>query len=143
MLLDSALSFRQSSTSGSSSKPGTLVDEEPLQEFIYTAYGYDAQERVLCAAVFQSEELPRSYTYFDYGDETIDSAEFGIIWYTDRYQLHKVGRLVRSTDQTPLYYAEFSPSDGQAQWMIEVYHYDKQARLERVNSRRVRRAVES
>src|SRR5574341_2406033 len=132
--VDSAFELQAEFYRRFNAKPGTLVEEEPLQEFIYIAYGYDSQERVLCAAVFQSEELPRTYAYYDYDEASIDLAEFGIVWYTDRYDLRKVGRLVQAVDGTPLTYAEFFATDGQAQWMIEVYRYAQQGRMERVET---------
>jgi hypothetical protein len=123
-------------------RPGTLVEEEPVSAYMYNAYGYDAQGRVICAALFQQEELPRLYTFYTYGDGFIDLAEFGIEYYTDRYHLTKVGRLAQPVGQSPVRYAEFtSRTDGSGGFMIEEYQYDDLRRLARVTAAQIGEAV--
>jgi hypothetical protein len=115
-------------------KAGKLVEDELLHELIYTAYGFDDQDRIICSAVFQSEDNPRIYTYYDYADDHIGFAEFGIVWDTQTYQLSKVGRLVKSSDDRPLHYADYAQAAGQKQRFFEEYHYDETGRITRISA---------
>src|SRR5262249_458725 len=100
---------------------------------MYIAYGYDAQGHVVCCAFFQTEVNPRSYTYYQYGPDRVDFAEFAVAeLYTDRYRLHKVGRLVYGADKKPLHYANYSQTEGQDFREFEEYDYDESSRLVRV-----------
>jgi hypothetical protein len=115
-------------------KPGRLVDTEPTDAFMFISYGHDDQDRILCAASFQSEELPRLYTFYEYATDGIDLAEFGVELGTDRYFLNKVARLVQPSGQHPLYYGEYSGSRAAARRVFEEYHYDDLGRIARISS---------
>lgn len=111
---------------------GKLLDDEPVNAFMFYAYGYDAQDRIIYAARFQTEEMPRICTFFDYGDGHIDLAAYNITLHTDRYHLQKVGRLAQP--QKPLHYAEYVQAVGQGRHLFEAYHYDERGRIARISS---------
>jgi hypothetical protein len=130
---DSAFELRAEFYRRFNQKPGTLIDDEPLDAYIYTAYGFDDQDRIICSAIFQSEDFPRIYDYYDYGDNYIDFAEFGYVWDTQTYRLSKVGRVVRSAEDRPLHYAEYSQEQGRKQLYFEGVQYDEAGRITRVS----------
>jgi hypothetical protein len=132
--LDSAFELRADYFRRFNERVGTLLDAEPAQAYLFHAYGYDEQNRVIYAAIFQTEELPRVCTFYEYGEGLIDFAEFQHELYTEKFHLVKVGRLVQSPGQSPAYYAEYTQAEGQAGQFIEEYEYGAQGRLARIIS---------
>ena len=89
---------------------GQLIDDEPTEAYMFYAYGYDEQERIIFAAFFQAETDPRAATFYDYAEDQINFAEYFMVHHTDQYYLGTVARLVQSAER-PLYYAEYG-QDG-------------------------------
>jgi len=112
--------------------PGTLLDDEPSEAYTFYAYGYDAQERIIYAALFQSEAEPRLCSFYSYGENVIEVAEFGIELYVGRYHLGKVGRLRLGMDERLQDYTACVAGEGRANFLFEGYHYDERGRLARV-----------
>jgi hypothetical protein len=132
--LDSAFELRADYFPRFNQKPGSLLDDEPTQAYLYHAYGFDAQNRLIYAATFQTEELPRVCAFYEHGEDRIDFAEFQHELYTEKFHLVKVGRLVQSPSQSPVYYDEYAQAEGQAGLFSEEYHYDERGRLARILS---------
>jgi hypothetical protein len=130
--LESAFELRADYFRRDNQQPGALLDDEPTQAYLYHAYGYDGQNRIIYAAIFQTEELPRVCTFYDYGEGHIDCAEYQHELYTEKFHLVKVGRLVQPSGQQPQFYAEYTQADGQAALISEDYHYDERGRLARI-----------
>ncbi len=114
--------------------PGKLVDDEPTNAYIFHAYGFDAQDRIIYDALFQAEENPRTCTFYEYRDDHIELVEYGVQLYTDRYHINKVGQVSRLPGQNPTAYAEFSQANGQEVRLFETYGYDESGRIARVAS---------
>jgi len=113
--------------------PGTLSDTEPIQEYMYHAYGYDALGRLLNDSFFQSEDVPRTCTFYEYHAGYTDIAEFQVKLYTESYILVRVGRLVHPDPATPECYAEYAEApDGRITRLLETYEFDVQGRPQRI-----------
>jgi len=110
-------------------KRGVLVDTEPSDEFMFHAYGYDAQDRVIYDAFFQTEMVPRLARYYEYDDGGVHLAEFALIYFTENYYLRGVGRLVQPAGAKPQRYALHEAGTGEMIQYYEAYDYDPEGRL--------------
>jgi hypothetical protein len=113
-------------------KPGDLTDDEPVTAFLYYAYGYSADERVIYAAVFQTEAVPRIATFYQHYPDRIELASYAVTLYTEDYHLRKVGWLVQPSEDRPVIYAEYEQDAGEIRFYYEEYVYDEQGRLARI-----------
>jgi hypothetical protein len=133
--VDSAFELRADFFRRFNEKPGTLIDDEPVSASIYHAYAYDAQDRIIYAATFQSEEEPRLCAFYAYDGHTIELAEYVIELYKGKYHLRTFGRLRRDATGRPLDYVECNQqAAGQAAFIFERYHYDEQDRLNQIDT---------
>lgn len=116
-------------------KPGELVDEEPISAMHYYAYGYDAQNRIVYAAQFHFEELPFISTFYEHGDGFIEAAEYRREHYREDYRLSEVSRFVmQQPDAKPAHHARYSTGGIRTAYSVESYHYDDAGRLSRIAS---------
>lgn len=116
-------------------KPGELVDEEPISAMHYYAYGYDAQERIVYAAQFHFEESPFISTFYEHDEGFIESAEYRREHWQETYRLYEISRLVtQPPDASPSYHAHYSDVGIRTAFSMESYHYDAAGRLSRISS---------
>jgi hypothetical protein len=114
-------------------KIGTLLDDEPAYERHYYAYGYDTQDRVVYAAFFYTEEMPRGAHYYRYGKHWIEEVVFHLVHHTEDYRLSQVARLEQDTDGKPVRYTAYNVYSTPA-FGGELYTYDAENRLARVDA---------
>lgn len=116
-------------------KPGELVDEEPISAYNYYAYSYDSQDRIVYEANFGTEELPLTSTFYEHGEGFIEAAEYRREHYRENYTLSEVSRLVtQPPDAKPAYHAHYLDIASWTHFSFETYHYDDSGRLMRISA---------
>lgn len=129
--LESAFEIRVDYFRRTNNRPAALIDDEPDANSFY-AYGYDAQGRVIYAAIFGLGDLPMTSIFYTYRPDGIEIATYHSDTLFQKYTLIKVARLVQPSGQNPTHYAEYAVAGHQEAHLTELYHYDEAGRLAKI-----------